>query len=82
MFLQAVREDGIVAKPDPDQAEFPVSEETLEAARGEREEFFSDATVAGTHLRILTVPLGQGFALQLVRPLDEVDSCSIGSGWS
>ena len=66
-------EDGSIASPDPSQAEFPVSEDTLAAARGRREEFFSDATVAGTHVRMLTVPLEQGFALQLVRPLDEVD---------
>jgi two-component system, OmpR family, sensor histidine kinase MprB len=73
VFVQAVREDGNIASPDPSQAEFPVSEDTLEAARGERSEFFSDATVAGSHVRMLTVPLEQGFALQLVRPLDEID---------
>jgi two-component system sensor histidine kinase MprB len=73
VFLQAVREDGAVARPEADQAEFPVSEETLAAARGDSGEFFSDATVGGTHVRMLTVPLGEGFALQLARPLDEVD---------
>ena len=35
--------------------------------------FFRDATVSGTHLRIVTVPSGRGFALQIARPLDEVD---------
>jgi two-component system sensor histidine kinase MprB len=73
VFVQAVREDGAVARTDPDQVEFPVTAATLEAARGERGEFFSDATVASTHARMLTLPLGQGFALQLVRPLTEVD---------
>jgi two-component system sensor histidine kinase MprB len=73
VFVQAVREDGVVAKPDPEQLEFPVSDQTLEAAAREREQFFSDADVDGTHVRMLTVPLEQGFALQLVRPLDEVD---------
>jgi two-component system sensor histidine kinase MprB len=73
VFVQAVDEDGNIARPDADQVAFPVSDETLEAARGERGEFFSDATVAGTHVRMLTIPLGQRFALQLVRPLDEVD---------
>jgi two-component system, OmpR family, sensor histidine kinase MprB len=73
VFVQAVNEEGSVARPDLDQAAFPVSEQTLEVARGERKEFLSDATVDGTHVRMLTVPVGQGFALQLVRPLDEVD---------
>ncbi len=73
VFVQAVSEDGTIASPDADQVAFPVSEATLEAARGERDEFFSDATIAGSHVRMLTVPLGQGYALQLVRPLAEVD---------
>jgi two-component system, OmpR family, sensor histidine kinase MprB len=73
VFAQAVREDGTVAKADPSQVEFPVSDATLQVASGERGEFFSDATVANTHVRMLTLPLGQGFALQLVRPLTEVD---------
>jgi two-component system sensor histidine kinase MprB len=73
VFVQAVREDGAVARSELDQVEFPVSGEALRAARGERAEFLSDATIDGTHVRMLTVPLGQGFALQLVRPLNEVD---------
>ena len=74
VFLQAVRRDGALAKPDAGQAAFPVSEDTLRAARGEGEQFFSDVTVAGTDVRMLTVPLGGGFALQLLRPLEEVDA--------
>jgi two-component system sensor histidine kinase MprB len=81
VFVQAVRSDGAVAQPNDDQLEFPVNEETLEAARGEREEFFSDATIADVHVRMLTVPLGEGFALQLVRPLDEVDELLERIGW-
>jgi two-component system sensor histidine kinase MprB len=73
VFVQAVADDGSIASPEADQVAFPVSEATLEVARGERDEFFSDATIAGSHVRMLTVPLGQGYALQLVRPLAEVD---------
>ncbi len=73
VFVQAVRDDGSVASPDPIRPSSRSRRTTLAAARGERKEFFSDATVAGTHVRMLTVPLGQGYALQLVRPLDEVD---------
>ncbi len=73
VFVQAVSEDGQVVQSDPNQVVFPVSEATLKAAKGEREQFFEDTTVAELHARMLTVPLGQGFALQLVRPLAEVD---------
>ncbi|MFN8188713.1 MAG: HAMP domain-containing sensor histidine kinase [Gaiellales bacterium] len=73
VFVQVVRSDGAVALPETRQVELPVSDETLAVARGERDRFFSDATVADTHVRMLTVPLGQGYALQLVRPLTEVD---------
>jgi two-component system sensor histidine kinase MprB len=73
VFVQMVDSTGRVAKPDPDQAAFPVSEETLAAARGRETRFFSDATVAGEHVRMLTIPLARGYALQLARPLAEVD---------
>lgn len=73
VVVQAVDADGEVARPSADQVEVPVTDETLEVARGEREAFFSDATVSGTSVRILTVPARGGLALQLVRPLDEVD---------
>jgi two-component system sensor histidine kinase MprB len=73
VFVQAVSSDGRVARGDPRQVVFPVTEATLAAARGQGEAFFSDATVADAHVRMLTVPVGRGYALQLVRPLEEVD---------
>ena len=38
-----------------------------------RDTFLEDATVSGTHVRMIVVPLADGFALQIARPLDEVD---------
>jgi glyoxylase-like metal-dependent hydrolase (beta-lactamase superfamily II) len=38
-----------------------------------RDEFLDDATVEGTHVRYITVPYAPAFALQLARPLTEVD---------
>jgi len=73
IVVQAVSGDGEVAGAGLDQLELPVTEETLAVARGARDGFFSDTTVADTHVRMLTVPVGRGYALQLVRPLDEVD---------
>ena len=43
-------------------------------ASGDRGEFLADAKVRGVHLRVLTTPLPGGLALQIARPLDEVDS--------
>jgi two-component system sensor histidine kinase MprB len=45
-------------------------------ARGIEPAFFADAAVEGTHVRVLTSPVSRipGLAVQLARPLDEVDS--------
>jgi two-component system sensor histidine kinase MprB len=52
----------------------PVSTRTRETARGDGPgESFADTEVAGTHLRVLTRALPSGGAIQLARPLDEVD---------
>ena len=52
----------------------PVSAHTREVAAGASGSFFEDADVDNTHVRILTVPFPGGVALQLERPLTEVDN--------
>ena len=52
----------------------PLTAEAKEVARGERGSLLQDQTVAGDHLRVLTEPLEGGGAVQVARPLDEVDS--------
>lgn len=73
IFLQAVDAEGTVAKPDPRQPAFPVDEVVRSVAAGERGTFFADTQVEGIHVRELVIPASGGYALQLVRPLDEVD---------
>ena len=73
VFLQAVDENGQIAKPDPRQIDFPVDDAVRRAAAGEGEAFFADGEIEGTHVRQLVVPVGEGYALQLIRPLEEVD---------
>ena len=75
VLTQLVSADGHVITPPGVAAELPVSERVLEAAAGVLDEsFYTDATVEGTHLRVLTIPLGQeGYALQVARSLEEVD---------
>ena len=58
----------------------PVSDRALEVARG-APRFFEDAELESTPLRLLTVPLGEGLALQVGRPLSEVNDVMGRLGW-
>ena len=73
MFVQAVDSRGRIAKPDPRQVAFPVTDEIETAAAEGGGAFFADADVEGTHVLQLVVPVGDDHVLQLVRPLEEVD---------
>jgi two-component system sensor histidine kinase MprB len=72
-YPQIVIDDGEVIRGPGETTALPVTEEVLDVARGEREEFFDDAHVEGIHVRYITVPYQPAFALQLARPLTEVD---------
>jgi two-component system sensor histidine kinase MprB len=72
-YVQVFGPQGAIRAPGDDVA-LPVDEETREAAQGDRGAYYSDADVAGTHVRILTTPAGNGYALQIARPLTEVDA--------
>jgi two-component system sensor histidine kinase MprB len=73
-YVQFVSADGEVRRPPGDTVALPVTDRVLEVAAGDRGAFFSDADVAGTHVRILTEQLEPGVAFQLPRPLTEVDT--------
>jgi two-component system sensor histidine kinase MprB len=72
-YLQIVDASGHVARPADSSVRLAVTQATRDVASGKRRSFFADATVGGTHVRMLTAPLGTGLAIQVVRPLDEVD---------
>ena len=72
-YIQLVDSDGDTIRPPEDLFELPVSEDELAVARGERRSFFDDARVAGIHVRVLTFSYGDGYAVQIARPLTEVD---------
>jgi two-component system, OmpR family, sensor histidine kinase MprB len=72
-YIQLLRSDGDTVRPPDAPVELPVSEDALGAARGERDAFFADADVAGVHVRVLTFPYAEGYAVQIARPLTEVD---------
>jgi two-component system sensor histidine kinase MprB len=72
-YIQLVNSAGQIARPSPGQAPVPVSKGTVAVAAGERGGFLADTHVAGVHARVLTAPLARGLALQVVRPLNEID---------
>jgi two-component system, OmpR family, sensor histidine kinase MprB len=74
VFAQAVRSDGVTQRPDEGGIELKVEARTLAVANGTAEPFLSDQTVSGSHMRVITVPIGSSYALQIARPLQEVDS--------
>jgi two-component system, OmpR family, sensor histidine kinase MprB len=75
VLTQLVREDGEVIAQREVSVQVPVSERARAAARGTLEEpFFEDAQAEDTKLRVLTIPLGQGYAVQMARSLEEVDA--------
>jgi two-component system sensor histidine kinase MprB len=45
----------------------------IAVASGAASSYFQDLTVRGTHLRVLTQGVGPGLAVQVARPLEEVD---------
>jgi len=76
VFTQLVRADGKAITPPGSTAELPVSERARKIAQDEIDgPLYEDAHVRGTHVRVLTLPLRQGgYALQVARSLEEVDS--------
>jgi two-component system, OmpR family, sensor histidine kinase MprB len=73
-YIQLVGPDGEPVRPAGSTFELPVDNRVREVARGDQEPFYTDAVVFGTHVRVITTQLGGGFALQVTRPLDEVDA--------
>jgi two-component system, OmpR family, sensor histidine kinase MprB len=71
---QATFDDGKTIPSAELPTTLPVDDAVREVAAGRRPAFLSDVTVAGRHLRVLTRPGPEGFALQVARPLDEIDS--------
>jgi two-component system sensor histidine kinase MprB len=72
-FAQRVLPSGRVLRPPASSDALPVDVKTRAVARGGSGEFLTDETVSGTHVRVLTRGLGSSGAIQVARPLDEVD---------
>jgi two-component system, OmpR family, sensor histidine kinase MprB len=73
-YLQAVSAEGDTLRLPQADIPIPVSQRVLDVANGSSGSFFQDQHVRGTHVRVLTFPYQPGWALQVLRPLDEVDA--------
>jgi two-component system sensor histidine kinase MprB len=69
---QVICPGGGSARPEG-EAPLPIDDRARRVAKGEERGYFSDEHVSGVHIRMLTLGLGNDFALQVARPLDEVD---------
>ena len=72
-YPQLVGADGVVYLPPGETVSLPVNKHVLQVARTGHGGFFTDTHVGDTHLRMLTFPYRPGVAVQIVRPLTEVD---------
>jgi two-component system, OmpR family, sensor histidine kinase MprB len=72
-YFQVVSANGETIRPPNETVELPVNEDVRAVASGQRGGFLSDGHVADVHVRVITVPYSQGFAIQIARPLTEVD---------
>jgi two-component system sensor histidine kinase MprB len=72
-YVQLVTADGQAFRSEEGSAALPVND-SVEAVAAGADGYLADAQVSGKHMRVLTVPFADGVALQIARPLSEVDS--------
>jgi two-component system sensor histidine kinase MprB len=73
-YVQLFQSDGDVLRSAPTGSPLPVTAAARDVAAGRRPAFFSDATVEGTHVRVLTERAPEGGVWQVALPLTDVDS--------
>ena len=67
---------------DPSEPSLPIDEDVRQVAAGGRGSFLSDASIDGTSVRVLTAPLGDGRAIQVALPLEDVNDVLGGLRWA
>lgn len=73
-YIQAVRADGKVFKTLREQGSLGISHRVIAVARGQAGAYFSTEHISGTgQVRVRTVPLANGYALQVARSLGDVN---------
>jgi two-component system, OmpR family, sensor histidine kinase MprB len=76
IFAQIVDTTGKIVGSDAQDGEAPelVTSEVLAVAKGTRADAFADVTTANGHFRVYAVPFTPGRALEVARPLTEIDA--------
>jgi two-component system, OmpR family, sensor histidine kinase MprB len=73
-FVQQIAPDGTVRRGDPNETgTLPLDARSRATAKSGSGRYFTDMHVGGVHLRVLTVGIGSNGAIQVARPLTEVD---------
>ena len=72
-FVQQVAPNGTVRRDPADTGKLPLDARARATARSGVGRYFTDIRVEGVHLRVLTVGIGPQGAIQVARPLTEVD---------
>ena len=73
-YPQVVRGDGTVIRPPGAEVPLPVNDRVIAVASGREDSYLTDAHVEGTHVRFVTFTYAPGIAVQVARPLTEVDN--------
>jgi two-component system sensor histidine kinase MprB len=73
-FVQVIDSNGRLLGPGDAQQRLPHGDAEAAVAAGARDPFFATTTVADRSVRVLTVPVVDGVAAQIARPLDEVEA--------
>jgi two-component system sensor histidine kinase MprB len=72
-YTQLVRADGSTLVPPRQDVKLPVDDRVRAVAVGQSAAFWDDVNVDGKHIRVFTFAYGPGAAVQVARPLTEVD---------
>ncbi len=73
-YLQVITAGGSTWTPPGDRTLLPPGATAVAVAAGHHAAYSASATLGGVHAMVLTVPLGNGLALQLAAPLTTVDA--------
>jgi two-component system sensor histidine kinase MprB len=72
-YVQVVSPNGEIVREPGETSSLPVQSHARQIARRGSGRYFTDMEVKDKHLRVLTVGIGTDGAVQVARPLDEVD---------
>jgi two-component system sensor histidine kinase MprB len=74
-YVRAVRADGqVLGDAGADRLDLPVSDRTRAVAAGEADQYLATVELDGQRFRVLTTPTRLDLAVQVARPLGEVDA--------